>query len=78
MKDIEEHSSARFDLQILSDQPPTAVPADNLLVEVISRHTQSILGICPQPHGLSGATVTKQLIQKGIVAVGFGPGDEAE
>jgi acetylornithine deacetylase/succinyl-diaminopimelate desuccinylase-like protein len=27
---------------------------------------------------MSGATVTKQLIQKGITAVGFGPGDEAE
>ena len=27
---------------------------------------------------MSGATVTKQLIQKGIIAVGFGPGDETE
>jgi acetylornithine deacetylase/succinyl-diaminopimelate desuccinylase-like protein len=27
---------------------------------------------------MSGATVTKQLIQKGIIAVGFGPGDDTE
>ena len=69
---------ARFDLRIISNQLPTAVPINNPLVELISKHTLSILGTKPQPKGMSGATVTKQLIQKGITAVGFGPGDETE
>ena len=51
---------------------------NNPLIELISKHTQTVLGILPEPKGLSGATVTKQLIQKGITAVGFGPGDESE
>jgi acetylornithine deacetylase/succinyl-diaminopimelate desuccinylase-like protein len=70
--------TARFDLKILSNQPPTAVPLNNPLVELISKHVFSILGTKPQPKGMSGATVTKQLIEKGIIAVGFGPGDETE
>lgn len=73
-----QYSPARFDLKIISNQMPTAVPINNPLVELISKHTLSILGTKPQPKGMSGATVTKQLIQKGITAVGFGPGDEAE
>ncbi|HHT9130689.1 MAG TPA: M20 family metallopeptidase [Candidatus Brocadiaceae bacterium] len=70
--------TARFDLKILSNQPPTAVPLNNPLVELISKHVFSILGTKPQPKGMSGATVTKQLIEKGIIAIGFGPGDETE
>lgn len=79
MKEVEaQREHARFDLNIISRQLPTSVPINNPLVELISRHTQSILGTRPQPKGMSGATVTKQLIQKGITAVGFGPGDESE
>lgn len=78
IKEVEAQYPARFDVKVISDQPPTAVSADNLLVGLISKHAQSILGTRPQPKGLSGATVTKQLIQKGIIAVGFGPGDETE
>jgi len=79
IKEVEaECPPARFDLKIISNQLPTAVPINNPLVELISKHTLSILGTKPQPKGMSGATVTKQLIQKGITPVGFGPGDETE
>ncbi len=78
IKAVETQYSAKFDLSIISNQPPSAVPIDNPLVELISKHTLAVLGTKPQPKGMSGATVTKQLIQKGIIAVGFGPGDETE
>ena len=39
-------------------------------------YSESVLGTKPIPKGFSGVTVTKQLIEKGIIAVGFGPGDE--
>ena len=77
-KEIERTNPVRFDLKTISDQPPTSVPVDNPLVKLISKHTYAVLGTTPQARGMSGATVTKQLIQKGITAVGFGPGDEAE
>lgn len=78
IEEVETQYGAKFDLRVISNQPPTAVPIDNPLVELISKHTLAVLGTKPQPKGMSGATVTKQLIQKGIIAVGFGPGDETE
>ncbi|KXK28480.1 MAG: succinyl-diaminopimelate desuccinylase [Candidatus Brocadia sinica] len=78
IKEVEAQYSAKFDLRIISNQIPTVVPIDNPLVGLISKHTLAVLGTRPQPKGMSGATVTKQLIQKGIIAVGFGPGDETE
>ena len=77
-KEVESQSKGRFEIKIVSHQLPTAVPINNPLVEIISKHTESVLGARPKPKGMSGATVTKQLIQSGITAVGFGPGDEAE
>ena len=68
--------TAKFDITIDTHLPPTQIPADNPLISLISKHTDSILGTRPTPIGFSGVTVCKQLIEKGIMAVGFGPGDE--
>lgn len=78
IKEVESQFSAKFDVRVISNQIPTAVPINNPLVELISKHAVTVLGTRPKPKGMSGATVTKQLIQKGIIAVGFGPGDESE
>ncbi|MEK7776013.1 MAG: M20 family metallopeptidase [Planctomycetota bacterium] len=77
-KEVESQGKGRFEIKTISHQLPTAVPINNPLVEIISKHTESVLGARPKPKGMSGATVTKQLIQGGITAVGFGPGDEVE
>ncbi|MDO8136597.1 MAG: M20 family metallopeptidase [Candidatus Brocadiales bacterium] len=78
IKKVESASGgqARFELQVESHLNPSQVPLDNPLVELIGRHTEAVLGQRPEIMGLSGATVTKQLLEKGITAVGFGPGDE--
>ena len=68
--------TSKFDITVDAHLPPTQVPADNPLVNIISMHSESVLGTKPIPRGFSGVTVTKQLIEKGIIAVGFGPGDE--
>ena len=74
---IKEHNpTAKFDITIDTHLPPTLIPADNPLISLISKHTESILGTKPIPIGFSGVTVAKQLIEKDIMAVGFGPGDE--
>ncbi len=74
---IKNHNpTAKFDITIDAHLPPTQIPADNPLTSLISRHAESILGTRPIPTGFSGVTVCKQLIEKGIMAVGFGPGDE--
>jgi len=71
-----QNPTANFDIAIVSHLPPTQIPVDNPLISLISKHTESILGVKPIPVGFSGVTVSKQLIEKGIMAVGFGPGDE--
>ena len=74
---IRKHNpTANYEITIDSDLPPSQAPVDNPLLNLIAMHTESILGLKPKTMGLSGTTVTKQLIEKDVIAVGFGPGDE--
>jgi acetylornithine deacetylase/succinyl-diaminopimelate desuccinylase family protein len=74
---IRKHNpTANYEITVDSDLPPTQVSLNNPLLDLITMHTESILGVKPKIMGLSGTTVTKQLIEKDIMAVGFGPGDE--
>jgi len=65
---------ADFSVSIDAQLDPTQVPPGNPLVVAIQKHTADI-GIEARPVGQPGATVAKQLIQHGITAVGWGPGD---
>jgi acetylornithine deacetylase/succinyl-diaminopimelate desuccinylase family protein len=76
---IKKHNpTANYEITIDSDLPPSQAPVDNPLLNLIAVHTESILGLKPTTMGLSGSTVTKQLIEKDVMAVGFGPGDEEQ
>ena len=70
-----ELSSARFEIKEVQALPPTEVPEDNELVAVLQDATREVVGRTPQVVGIGGASVTKQLISRGIPAVGFGVGD---
>jgi acetylornithine deacetylase/succinyl-diaminopimelate desuccinylase family protein len=70
-----EIQDARFELHEKSSLPPTETPGDNPLVRVIQDAAREMAGQSPKPSGMSGATVAKQLIARGIAAVGFAPGD---
>ena len=69
------NESAKFEVNVLSDLLPFEIESNNHLVEIISKHTESILKKRPEVKGMSGTTINKQLIAKGITSVGFGPGD---
>ncbi len=76
---IRKHNpTANYEITIDSDLPPSQAPVDNPLLNLIAMHTESILGLKPKTMGLSGSTVTKQLIEKDVMAVGFGPGNEEQ
>jgi len=68
-------SGAFFDLRVLTELKPSEVTADIPLVRMLQEQTKRIAGFVPKATGLSGATVNKQLIEHGIDAVGFCPGD---
>ena len=67
--------SARFTLEVETEHAPSEVAHDVPIVPIIQRHAEAVTGRGPKIEGMSGATVTKQLIEKGIPAVGFAPGD---
>ncbi len=73
-----KNPQSRFELKMDSYLEPSSVDERNPLIGLLQRHTEAVMGLRPELIGLSGATVTKQLLRKGIVAVGFGPGSEKE
>ena len=74
---IRKHNpTANYEITVDSDLPPTQLSLNNPLINLITVHTESVLGLKPKIMGLSGTTVTKQLIEKNVIAVGFSPGDE--
>lgn len=70
-----EVKDARFDVETMQILPATEVARDNELVAAIMETTLQATGRPVKLTGMSGATVTKQLISRGVIAVGFGPGD---
>jgi acetylornithine deacetylase/succinyl-diaminopimelate desuccinylase family protein len=79
IQEVEKRNpQARFELKVSDHLAPSSVDENNPLVKLLQRHTEAVLGLRPELIGLSGATVTKQLLQKGVTAVGFGPGSEKE
>ncbi len=70
--------TAKFDMKVVSELLPSEVPTDLPIIPLIQKHTEAVTGRKPTRQGMSGATVTKQLIDQGIPAVGFAPGDNEE
>ncbi len=68
--------AARFELEVVSQLPATEAPEDLPVIPLIQKHTQAVVGRTPTRQGMSGATVTKQLLAAGVPAIGFSPGDE--
>jgi len=71
-----KNKSIKIKIKIIEKAPATEVFEDNKLVKTIQEVTKRILKIKPKITGLSGATDTKALIKKGIIAVGFSCGED--
>ena len=54
---------------------PHEVAEDHELVRLIRETTERIAGVRPEVIGIGGITVAKQLNERGIPAVAWGPGD---
>jgi acetylornithine deacetylase/succinyl-diaminopimelate desuccinylase family protein len=77
LHDVEAASpGVRMELEVLSHQLPSLVPADHPVVAHLERETEAVTGRRPVRLGQSGATVAKFLILRGIPAVGFSCGPE--
>lgn len=66
---------ARFEVECEAALPPTEIPPDHAMVRHYQEAVQTFAGRQARPVGVSGATVTKQLVARGIPAIGVGAGD---
>ncbi|MCK4667243.1 ArgE/DapE family deacylase [Candidatus Dependentiae bacterium] len=79
IKDFEEVGkkvmNGEFEFIGMDQLNPTEVSPDNVVVEAIIKNAKEHCGLDVKLIGLGGATVCKQLIEKGVIAIGYGPGD---
>ncbi|MFH0962553.1 MAG: ArgE/DapE family deacylase [Planctomycetota bacterium] len=66
---------ASFEVSVANSLPPASVTGSSPIVRALSGAVRAVLGKAPAVEGMSGTTVSKQLIARGIPAVAFGPGD---
>jgi len=72
----EKNRKARFRLEVVDDQKPVEIERKNILIKAIKKNAKKVIGKEPGVFGLSGTTLVKPLARKGILAVGFSPGDD--
>ena len=68
--------NGKFEFQVVSWNEPHAIEPKNEVVDVIQKYTKEILGFVPETMGQGGGTYAKTLNLKGVMAVGWGPGDD--
>jgi acetylornithine deacetylase/succinyl-diaminopimelate desuccinylase-like protein len=68
--------AVRMSLEVLSHQAPSLVDAAHPMIGRIEARTVEATGVRPTRFGMSGATISKFMIQAGIPAVGFVCGPE--
>jgi acetylornithine deacetylase/succinyl-diaminopimelate desuccinylase family protein len=71
----EQEPRAKFDMKVVGSMPPFTISPEDRVVRVITERAKNIPGADIALKGMSGTTVCKQLIEKGITAVGFSCGD---
>ncbi len=73
---IDRIPDGKFQIETLSESIAFSVSPDNDLVKLIQKYTQSELGFTATPMGMGGGTYAKNLIQHGVLTVGWGPGGD--
>ena len=66
----------RFEIEIMSWSEPHAIDPDNRVVQAIQKRARDVLGVEARAFGMGGCTYAKTLNLSGVLAVGWGPGDD--
>ncbi len=66
----------KFEIKLMAWSEPHAISPKNELVDTIQANAKEILGFVPITGGQGGGTYAKTLNLKGVMAVGWGPGDD--
>ncbi|MFH2025762.1 MAG: ArgE/DapE family deacylase [bacterium] len=68
--------NGKFEIKLMAWSEPHAISPENELVDAIQANAKEILGFVPVTGGQGGGTYAKTLNLKGVMAVGWGPGDD--
>ena len=68
--------AGEFKLEFQAWTEPHQVDPDNPVVHAIQRQCGEVLGFRPEVFGMGGGTFAKVLNVRGVIAVGWGPGDD--
>ncbi|MFA4839992.1 MAG: ArgE/DapE family deacylase [Candidatus Neomarinimicrobiota bacterium] len=68
--------NGKFKIETQAWSEPHAIDPDNVLVHSIQRNALDVLGFEPKTFGMGGGTFAKGLNLNGVIAVGWGPGDD--
>jgi len=66
----------KFEINCISWNDAHGVNPENEVVYAIQRNSEEILGFKPETFGMGGGTYAKTMNLAGILAVGWGPGDD--
>lgn len=61
-------------ISIIEHQPPFLINKSMPLIESIKKNTGIVTGTKPRLSSMAGTTIAKKFVEKGIPAIGFGPG----
>jgi len=65
-----------FAFDVMSWNEPHGIDPDNELVHAIKRNAKEVINLEPDAFGMGGGTYAKTMNLSGILAVGWGPGDD--
>ena len=68
--------NGKFEIEVMSRKEPHGIDPNNDVVKAIQKNVKDILGLEPEPYGQGGYNYAKTLNLGGVLAVGWGPGDD--
>jgi len=71
----EQEPLSKMEIEQVRGMSPFVVSPEHPIVGIIQKRAKEMLGIEPVLEGMSGTTVSKQLLWKGITSIGFSCGD---
>lgn len=66
----------KFEIKVMSWNDPHDIDPNNEVVNCIQANVKELFGFEPKPFGMGGGTYAKTLNLNGVIAVGYGPGDD--
>lgn len=73
---VDRIEGGKFEIEVMSWNEPHGINPENEVVQAIQENTREVLGFEPEPFGMGGGTYAKTLCLNGVLAVGWGPGDD--